>query len=253
MASFSILADMAREVAGPDADVTGLVAPGGDAHVYEPSPQDAARVAAAGLLIINGLGFDGFMDRFSGPARVVRASEGIRAIPGDPHGWQDPANAVIYVRNIAKGLCAADPAHCAAYQARAGIYAEKLTRADGEIRAAFAAIPPERRSLLTSHDSLGYFCRAYGIRCLSVSGADEHDEPSAADVAAIIRQVREAGIRAIFLENVSDPRLLEAIAAETGIAPAGGIATDALSEEGEASTYLGLIRANARAIAAAMR
>ena len=273
VASFSILGDMTARVGGDRVAVTTLVGPDGDAHVYEPTPDDVCAVAAARLLVVNGLGFEGWMDRLAGASGyagpVVVASRGVapREIVEeehadaeghdhhgiDPHAWQDVANAVIYVKNIAAGLDAADPEGKATYDANAAAYVAELEALDAEVRTAMAALPADRRKIITSHDAFGYFGAAYGLELLAPEGVSTESEATAADVAGIIRQIREDAIPAIFVENIKDRRLIDQIAAETAAAVGGELYTDALSDkDGPAPTYVEMIRHNVKTLAEAL-
>ncbi|WP_026783792.1 metal ABC transporter substrate-binding protein [Pleomorphomonas koreensis] len=273
VASFSILGDMTARVGGDRVAVTTLVGPDGDAHVYEPTPDDVRAVAAARLLVVNGLGFEGWMDRLAGASGytgpVVVASRGVapREIVEeehadaeghdhhgiDPHAWQDVANAVTYVRNIAAGLDAADPAGKATYDANAAAYVAELEALDAEVRAALATLPAERRKIITSHDAFGYFGAAYGLRLSAPEGISTEAEASAADVAALIRQIRADAVPAIFVENIKDRRLIDQIAAETDAVVGGELYTDALSDkDGPAPTYVEMIRYNVKTLAEAL-
>jgi zinc/manganese transport system substrate-binding protein len=274
IASFSILADMVRQVGGDRVQVTTLVGPDGDAHVYQPTPTDARVVAAAKVVFVNGLGFEGWIDRlvraagFKGP--VVVASRGVEVEhmadpdkPGhdhghdhgelDPHAWQSLSNGQIYVRNITAALIAADPAGRAAYEANARRYQAEIAAVDAETRAAIQTLPPTRRTVITSHDAFGYFSNAYGITFIAPVGVSTDSEASAADVARLIRQIREKQIPAVFMENVSDPRLLAQISRETGARIGGRLYSDALSPPGgPAATYLDMIRSNTRILTQAL-
>lgn len=269
VASFSILGDLVSQVGGERVAVTTLVGPGGDAHVYEPTPADARTLGSAALLVTNGLGFEGWIDRlvtasgFSGPHVVAAADVTPRhADPEhpaghgddiDPHAWQNPANVALYVAQIRDGLIAADPAGAADYRARADDYLAALDALDAEIRGAIAAIPPARRKVVTSHDAFGYFAQAYGLDFLAPVGVNTEAEASAADVAALIRQIRSEDIPAVFVENISDPRLLAQIRRETGAQPGGTLYSDALSPpDGPAATYVDLMRHNLRTLVAAL-
>lgn len=278
VASFSILGDMVGRVGGDRVAVTTLVGPDGDAHVYEPTPDDVKAVAAAKLLVVNGLGFEGWMDRlaeasgYAGPVTV--ASQGVAAREMaeedegehaeadhsdhdhhgvDPHAWQDVANAVTYVKNIAAGLDVADPAGKATYDANAAAYVAELEALDAEVRTAMAALPAERRKIITSHDAFGYFGAAYGLTLLAPEGVSTESEASAADVARIIRQIRDDAIPAIFVENIKDRRLVDQIAAETQAVVGGELYTDALSaKDGPAPTYVEMVRRNIRTLTEAL-
>lgn len=283
VASFSILGDLVAEVGGNLVEVRTLVGPNGDAHVYAPTPADARDMAGAGLIVVNGLGFEGWLDRlieasgYSGPVAV--ASTGVTPIrlgeeteTGmpveeeaheadadhdhgniDPHAWQSVVNAEIYMKNIVAALCEADPDDCAEYRNNAAGYTAELKELDASIRAGFAPVPPEGRKVITTHDAFGYFAREYDIAFLAPQGGSTESEASAADVAKLISQIREEGVGAIFLENISDPRLIEQIANETGIQAGGELYSDALSEpDGLAATYAAMMRHNANLLQNAM-
>ncbi|WP_300449895.1 metal ABC transporter substrate-binding protein [Accumulibacter sp.] len=263
VASFSILGDLTRQIGGERVEVHSLIGAGADAHVYQPTPGDARKLAGARLLVVNGLGFDVWIDRLRQSAgyrgKVVVASQGINAIrpgPGgqvDPHAWQDVANTRRYVDIIAEALADLDPTGRPLYQANAARLNKALATLDSEIRSAFAALPPERRKVVSSHDAFAYFGRAYGIRFIAPVGISTDAEPSAADVAAIIRQIRREKIRAMFIENITDPRLLERIARESGARLGGTLYSDSLAKAGSpADNYLGMMRENARTIRAAL-
>ncbi|HEU0149535.1 MAG TPA: metal ABC transporter substrate-binding protein [Bradyrhizobium sp.] len=261
VASFSILADFARQVGGDKVDVTALVGPDSDVHVYTPTPHDARDVGAARLLIINGLGLEGWMPRLlqasGSKATIVTASEGItprkRGADADPHAWQSVKNAMIYVRNIREALVAADPADAAIFKANAERYQAQLEALDGEVRAAVDQIPSTRRRVISTHNAFGYFSDAYGIQFIAPLGVSTETEPSARDVAEIIGQVRQARIPAVFLENFNDDRLVSRIAAEAGAKVGGTLYSDALSDEnGQSPTYIDMVRHNIRALTSAL-
>ena len=273
VATFSILADLTRQVGGERVDVRSLVGPNGDAHVFQPSPLDGKILTQAKLIVTNGLGFEGWLERLaksskaSGP--VVVASKGVvprkmakeahghdhdHDAPGaDPHAWHSVSNIKIYVANIRDGLIAADPAGAEFYRANAHNYLAQLDALDAEIKATIASIPPERRKVITTHDAFGYFAAAYGVAFIAPQGVSTESEASARDVARIIRQIRSDKVPAVFLENVSDPRLAKRIADETGAKLGGALYSDALSDEkGAASTYIGLMRHNIKELKAAL-
>ncbi len=275
IASFSILGDMVKNVGGDRVELTTLVGPNGDAHVYEPTPADARAVSAANLVVVSGLGFEGWMDRLiqtSGyRGLVVVASTGVttremsaeeeeehdhgaRRHKIDPHAWQSLSNGLIYVANIAKGLSAVDPAGAAAYQANAAAYEARLTELDNWVKAELAAIPKAKRRLITSHDALGYLGSTYGITILSPMGFSTASEASAGDLARLIRQIRREKITAVFVENVTDPRMMEQVAKESGVTLGGELYSDALSKpDGPAPTYIDMFKNNVTKIVAAMR
>jgi zinc/manganese transport system substrate-binding protein len=263
VASFSILGDLVKNVGGDRVEVATLVGPGGDAHVYSPSPADARTLAAARLIVLNGLGFEGFIDRLvqaSGTKAVIAvASAGVtprRSEGGavDPHAWQAVGNAEIYVKNIRDALIKVDPPGRETYEANAAAYLARLDRLDHDVRAAISSIPPARRKVITTHDAFGYFGAAYGIAFIAPLGVSTETEASARDIARIIRQVRQDEVPALFVENVSDPRLLRRISAETAARIGGALYSDQLSgPDGPASTYIDMIRHNVGEIVAALK
>lgn len=309
VASFSILADIAREVGGPDVKVDTLVGPDGDAHSYEPTPQDAKRLSTARVLVVNGLDFEAWLPRLTQSSgfkgQTIVASTGVTPRPfesghddddhdhehdqgkdgghdhdhdkagadahghkhaaghahgahdhgsNDPHAWQDLRNGVRYAQNIAEGFAAADPARAAGYRARAAAYVDRLQALNARITSQFAAIPAAQRKVVTSHDAFGYFGQAYGIVFISPVGMSTDAEPSAADMARLIAQVKRDKIRAVFVENISSPRLVEQIARETGARTGGTLYSDALSKPGQpAATYLGMFEWNAKQLVNALQ
>jgi zinc/manganese transport system substrate-binding protein len=271
VASFSILGDMLREIAPPDFEVASLVGPDADAHVFEPRPADARRLAQADLVVVNGLGFEGWIERLvraSGyRGAVVVASAGI--VPGapaaahghghghahgaDPHLWQDLAHAQRYAATLAAALAQRWPARAAELQARHADYRARLARLDGDVHAWLGAVPRAQRRVIASHDAFGHFGAAYGVDFLAPRGWSTASEPSAAAVARLVRQIREQRVRALFVENISDPRLVQRLAQETGVRVGGTLYSDALSAPGgPADTYLKLFAHNARTLAAAL-
>ena len=265
VATFSILADFARNVGGERIEVTALVGPNGDTHVYQPKPADAKELGAARLILVNGLGLEGWIDRLikasGAKAPVVVAANGIKPqqmreegrLELDPHAWQSIANAKIYVANIRDALIAADPEGASAYRANADTYLGKLDALDKEVRAEIAKIPPGRRQIITTHDAFGYFGTAYGFRFIAPEGVSTETEASARDVAKIIRQIKASNIPAVFLENVTDPRLMRNIATESGAKVGGTLYSDALSSpDGPAATYIEMMHNNIRELSAAL-
>ncbi|RYF50019.1 MAG: metal ABC transporter substrate-binding protein [Comamonadaceae bacterium] len=292
VASFSILGDMVREIGGAHVQVDTLVGRNGDAHGYEPTPQDARKLGAAQVLIVNGLGFESWLPRLQQASgfkgKVVEVSDGIKVRafdgddhdgdhgddhdhdhdhahdhdhdhahdhgPNDPHAWQNLANGAIYARNIAAALAVADPANAQDYKTRADAYITRINALDAQVRGEFSAIDATRRKLVTSHDAFGYFGDAYGVTFIPVAGVSTRAEPSAADLARIVKQVRGEKVSAVFLENTSSPRLAEQIARETGAKMGGTLYSDALAAEGQpAGTYLGMFEWNARQLLDALR
>lgn len=276
VATFSILGDFVRQVGGDRIDLTVLVGRNGDTHVYSPSPADARSLAEAKVIFVNGLRFEGWIDRLveaSGTsATVVEAAAKVKPLEMDddhghhdddhnhhahggldPHAWQDVANAKLYVAAIRDGLTTVDPAGREVYATNAEAYLAKLDALEAEVKAAVAAIPPARRKVITSHDAFGYFARAYGLTFVAPQGVSTDAEASARDVGRIIRQIKRDKIPAVFLENVTDPRLLERIARETGATIGGRLYSDALSDEnGPAGTYIAMMEHNIKALSDAL-
>jgi zinc/manganese transport system substrate-binding protein len=283
VASFSIIADFAKNVGGDRVEVATLVGPDGDAHVYEPRPADAAALEKANVVLVNGLELEGFMKRLietSGTkAPVVELTKGIEPLKAeeeehhhdekaeaghdheghhhhgefDPHAWQSIPNAEIYVKNIADAFCEADKAGCATYTANAEAYLAKLAALQTEVKAAIEALPADKRTIITSHDAFGYFAHEYGLKFIAPEGVSTEAEASAADVAKLVDQVKEDKASAIFVENITNPRLIEQIAAETGLKVGGTLYSDALSgEDGPASTYIDMFHHNVETIRAAV-
>jgi zinc/manganese transport system substrate-binding protein len=261
VASFSILGDFVRNVGGERVGVTTLVGPDSDVHVYTPAPADARKIADAKLLIVNGLGLEGWLPRLlqasGGKAPIIVATKGIAPLKSgsdaDPHAWQSVANARIYVANIRDALDAADPANAEAYRANAEAYLAKLETLDREVREAIAQIPQDRRKVISTHDAFGYLASAYGIEFIAPLGVSTESEASARDIAGIISQIRAAKIPAVFLENISDPRLIRRISAETGARVGGTLYTDSLTgEKGDAPTYIDMVRHNIKALTSAL-
>ncbi|UYG07608.1 metal ABC transporter solute-binding protein, Zn/Mn family [Halomonas sp. M4R1S46] len=283
LASFSILADMVERVGGEHVEVTALVGPDSDAHVFTPRPTDARALAEADLVVFNGLQFEGWMERLAGASDyagpTVVATDGIEAALADdddahghgqdhgahgdeahedehghdahahggldPHAWQDLGLGPLYVTNIRDGLISADPDHAEAYRERAARYLEEIAALDAEIHALVDALP-EATSVITGHDSFGHFARAYGVSFLSPVGLSSEAEPSAANMARLIDVIRERNVQALFHENMTSPAMIDQLAEETGLPVAGTLYADALAAEGEASTWLGMMRHNAR-------
>ncbi|HEX7743511.1 MAG TPA: metal ABC transporter substrate-binding protein [Sphingobium sp.] len=265
VASFSILGDMVKQVGGDCVDVITLVGPDGDAHVYEPTPADAKNLACAQILFTNGLGFEGWMERLEKSSgfkgKVVVASTGVKPRTmvedektiTDPHAWQSLANGKRYVVNIRDGLIVVDPEGKAVYEANAAKYLDAIAKEETDVKAAIATLPQEWRKIITSHDAFGYFGAAYGLEIVAPEGVSTESEASAKDVAKIIRQIKAEHIPAVFMENITDHRLLDQIASETGAKIGGELYTDALSPpDGPAPTYLDMFRHNVGALTAAL-
>jgi len=270
VASFSILANLVEEVGGDQVQVTSLVGPNGDAHVYEPTASDAKQVAGAQLLFANGLGFEHWLHGLTNAAafkgKLIVVSDGIQprkmgdqAHAGDdpnetdPHAWHDPANVTRYVQAIERALAAERPSHTAAFAQRAQQFQQRLQTLDQTFRSRLAALPLEKRSLITSHDAFGYLAQAYQLRIRAPQGISTEQEPSAKEFAQLADQIRQQGIRALFVENISNPALLTQLARETGVKVGGTLYSDALSEPGTpAAGFLNLFEYNTRTIADAL-
>ncbi|GED23791.1 metal ABC transporter solute-binding protein, Zn/Mn family [Halomonas halmophila] len=281
VASFSILADMVEQVGGEHVDVTSLVGANGDAHVYSPRPDDARQLTEADLVVFNGMHFEGWMERLlesgdyagtrvvatdgiSGPGAAESAEDGSQAANDhgdhaehdhsghdhggeDPHAWLDPVLGKTYVENIRDGLIEADPAHEEAYRQRAETYLAELEALDADIRDQMAALP-DTTSVITGHDSFSYFAQAYDVEFLSPAGLTTASEPSAAHMAELIDVIKANNVQALFHENMTSPAIIDQLAEETGRPVAGTLYSGALSDEGEASTYIGMLRHNARVL-----
>lgn len=267
VASFSILADMVHQIGGSAVAVTSLVGPDGDVHIYDPRPKDLTTLAAAGLLVQNGLGLEGWMMRLTGSAgfkgKTVIAAEKVvprtmteagGEIATDPHAWQDPRNAILYVEAIRDGLAAADAANAAAYRANAASFAARIAETDAWIAATLKPIAPSERQIITTHDAFGYYGARYGIEFLSAEGISTEFEPSAKSIAALVQQIKREKVHAVFIENMTSDRMARMLAGETGAVLGGTVYSDALSlPDGPAPTYLDMLRHNTTLFAAAMR
>lgn len=254
--SFSILADMTHQVGGDHIQISNMVGPDADAHTYEPSPDDAKALLKARVIIKNGLGFEPWLDRLitstETKATVVTASRGViprtmeedgDTIP-DPHAWHNLANTELYINNITKALIAADPANKADYERNSQAYLKQIYRLLAEAKTKLGSLPAGNKRIVTSHDAFGYLGQAYGIDFMAPQGLSTEREPSAAEVAALITQIRQAKVKAVFMENIKDARLLKQIADESGAHIGGTLYSDALAASGPASTFAGLFEYN---------
>lgn len=257
VATFSVLADMTSVVGGDDVAVRTLVPVNGDAHGWEPRPADLRAVHEAAVLVQNGLGLEGWMARMPSAADFkgllvtaaqnvvprIMVEDGKRVM--DPHAWQDPRNGVLYARAIAEGLAHAQPRAAGRIRQRAEAYIGEIVATDRWITQAMASIPAARRIILTSHDAFGYYGARYGVRLRAVQGISTEAEPSAHDIAALVEQIRRENIHAVFIENMTDPRLSAAVVREAGVALGPTVYSDALSPaSGPAGTYLKMLRYN---------
>lgn len=279
VASFSILADVVRNIGGERVQVDALIGHDQDAHGYQPRPSDNRKLREAQLVVANGLGFDAWLERLAkasgGTGKLVIASQGAKLLTrsaesdhhedshdhdhdhndgtNDPHVWQDVANVRVFATNVANALISADPAGEAAYRAQLARYDAELQALDTDIRQQLASLPAGR-SVVTSHEAFAYFDTAYGIRFLAASGVSASSEPSAAGIASLIRQIRKEKAAAVFLENISDPRMMARISKETGARVGGTLISDALTgPEGAAPTYIAMMRHNLATLLAALR
>jgi zinc/manganese transport system substrate-binding protein len=276
VATFSVLADMVKNVGSDSVSVTTLVGPDADIHLYQPTPADARAVAEARLVVSNGLGLEGWLDRLLSTAdfkgKVATAADGVktltmededqgRASSGggemklvtDPHAWQDLRNGQVYVANIVKALSQIDPAHADAYKRSGDTYRQQLGELDKKVRAEFAVIPRSKRRVITTHDAFQYFGKAYGIEFIAPVGVSTESEPSAGGVAQFIEQVKRERVKALFLENVTNPRFMAQLAKEVGAELGPSLYSDALSRSDEpASTYAKMFEYNTGALKAGM-
>ena len=279
-ATFSILGDLVQQVGGDQVSVSRLVGPNGDAHVYQPTPQDIRTLAQSKLLVSNGLGFEGWLERLDSASGFkgvkVVASQGIQPrhmaeeeeegseheheAEGhhhhgglDPHAWNDPANVLVYVDNIVRGLSQVDPEHANLYQQNAARYKAQLQKLDADYRARFAQLPAERRRAITSHDAFGYLAQASQLTLIGAQGLSTESEPSAAMIAGLIRQIRDEKIPALFIENISNPTLIQQIERETQARVGGELYSDALSPAGgAAASYQAMLEHNLSTLLAAL-
>jgi zinc/manganese transport system substrate-binding protein len=262
VASFSILGDMLQQTGGSLVEAETLVPADADVHTWQPRPADLRAVMNARLLVRNGLGLEGWMDRIQSAAGfkgiVVTTTDGITprrlGEHPDPHAWQDPRNGIIYVGNIIRGLVKADPSHADEYQKTGAQYAAAIHRTDEWIAAQIAPIPPEKRRIITTHDAFGYYGARYGITFLAAEGISTDAEPSAKSITALVRQIRQEKVTTVFLENMTDPRIARMLARESGAKVGPEVYSDALSpSSGPAATYLDMLRHNTSLFVHAMR
>lgn len=266
VATFSVLGDMTAQIGGAAVAVTTLVGPDADVHTYEPKPADLRALMQAKLLVTNGLGLEGWLDRLTGAVTfqgttVVAAgqvtprtmTEAGGVVTTDPHAWQDPRNGVLYAAAIGAGLSTADPSRAGAFQGAARYFAAQIRTMDGWIEAKFAPIPSDRRRIITTHDAFGYYGARYGIEFLAPEGISTEFEPSAKAIAALVAQIRREKIHAVFIENMTSPRMAQMLAQETGAVLGGTVYSDALSPKGgPAATYLDMLHHNTTLFVAAM-
>ncbi|HYM58553.1 MAG TPA: zinc ABC transporter substrate-binding protein [Solirubrobacteraceae bacterium] len=250
------VADLARNVAGRRASVTGLLAPNADPHAYEPRPRDVRALAKAGLVLRSGGELDDWLadaiDSAGGDAPVVSLIDSVRPPGGDPHWWQDPSHAQRAVRAIRDALAKVDPGGRAAYAANARAYLARLGRLDRAVRRCVAAIPPARRRLVTTHDALGPYARRYGLEVIGtvIPSRSTAGQTSAGQTARLVRTIRRAGVPVIFTESSVNPGVERAIAREAGARVGRALWADTLGARGsDGATYVASIAANTRALA----
>ena len=258
VASFSILGDLVQVVGGDRVAVTTLVGPDADAHEFQPKPGDAKTIVQSGLLVVNGLNFEPWAPKLAKSAGykgvTVVAAQGVKPLASDPHAWQNPNNVVLYVRNIAAGLSKVDPANASNYQANAENYAKELLTLDTWAKAEFAAIPAAKRKVITSHDAFGYFAAYYQISFLAPQGINTDAEPTAKGVAQLIKQIQREKIKAVFVENMSNPKLLSQLSKDAGVSVGASLYSDALSAPDKpGATYLQMMRHNVTQLVAGMK
>jgi len=273
VASFSILGNLVQEVGGDRVQVTSLVGPGEDAHVWQAKPADLKKLSGASLFFVNGLGFEGWLKRVEQAAaykgKVITVTKGIKPLTlkeeghhdhdghdhgkTDPHAWHDPRAVLVMVDNISAALQAADPTGAAQYRNNATAFKAKISQLDTQTAAAFAAIPAANRKVVTSHDALGYLGARYQIQLLPLQGISTEAEPSAKEMAALIREIRKSKIKAVFAENISNPKLIDQIARETSAKVGAPIYSDALDTKTPANTWIGMFTHNTQAILAALK
>ena len=265
-ASFSILGDIVRVVGGDRVTVTTLVGPDEDAHVFEPKPTDVKTILASKLVVSNGLGFEPWAGKliksagYKGESLVATKGAKTRQLKEDghdatdPHAWQNPNNVVLYARNIAAALSKVDAAGASTYQANAEAYVKELQTLDAWAKEQFAAIPAPKRKVITSHDAFGYFAAQYGITFLAPRGVNADTEPSAKQVAQLIKQIQREKIRAVFVENMSDPKLIAQLSKDAGARVGATLFVDALSgPDKPGATYLQMMRHNVTELVAGMK
>lgn len=256
VATFSVLGDLVHQVGGGDLEIATLVGPDTDVHAFQPTPREARLLAPANLLVVNGLGFEGWLDRLADAAsfkgRRIVASTGIPE-GSNPHCWLDVTRTRLYVANIARGLAEADSARAGLWRERTKAYDQNLAALDGWIRGEIARVPEAKRRAIVGHRSFDAFGRAYGIEILAVRTGARDDEPSARDLADLIRLARRQSIRAVFVETLANPALPAEIARDIGVKLGPPLYSDALSAvNGPAPTYEAMMRYNVGVLVAGM-
>ncbi|MAM89638.1 MAG: ABC transporter substrate-binding protein [unclassified Hahellaceae] len=269
VASFSVLGDFLEQVGGDDIELSTIVGANGDAHMFQPAPSDAKALTRASLLVVNGLGFEGWIDRLQASSgfggTLLVATDGVTPLPADdddhaesgapdPHAWHSVSQARVYVQNIRDALIQADPDRREGYERRAASYLSQLETLAQDLQSRIAQVPEQQRTVVTSHDAFGYLANDLKINMLAPQGLSTESEASAADVAKIIRQIRKGDIQAVFVGNISDERLIRQIARETEARIGGTLYSDALSGPDEpAGTYLKMMTHNVSTIVDALQ
>lgn len=266
VASFSVLADIVKQVGGDHVNVTTLVGPDGDPHTFQPSPKESVVINKAEVVFTSGLGLEGWMDRLvtaSGyKGEVIVASDGVSSRimqedgeeVTDPHAWNSAANGAIYARNVMNALVAVSPEDAEYFKQRGNAYIEQLNKLDAWAKDEFSGIDKTQRKVLTSHDAFGYFGAQYGVEFLSPQGISTESEASAKEVAELIQQIKDQGVHAYFIENQTDPRLVEQIASATGAKNGGELYPEALTENsGDADTYVDAFKHNVKVMIRSMK
>ncbi len=266
VASFSILGDIVQQVGGEHVNVVTLVGPDGDPHGFAPMPKNSKQLSNADVVFVSGLGLEGWLERLISASgykgQVVVASTGVDTrkmdeegkMVTDPHAWNSMANGIKYANNVMNALIVADPEDADYFRKRGGEYIQQLEKLDAYAKAQFAAIPLDKRKVLTSHDAFGYFSQEYGVSFLSPVGFSTEAEASASDVAALIKQIKQEKIKTYFIENQTDPRLVKQIATASGAKAGGELYPEALSPAGgPAATYVEAFKHNVDTIVGSMK
>ncbi len=264
VATLTMVADMVAQVAGDRVEVRCVMKPGGDPHIYKPVPGDLKLIGESDIVFINGLGIEGWIEDLvknaPGKRPTVSVTDGVQAQRSeafhgepDPHCWFDVKNAIIYVNNIEKGLAAMDPSGTDYYRQRADAYRKELTELDAWARAELAKVPADKRKLVTSHDAFHYFGKAYHFEVLAVQGVSTESQPNSADVIALIKEIRDAKVAAVFVETSVNPKMLEHVAQESGARVGGELFSDSCGDPGTPEgTYVGMVRHNVKTIVEAL-
>jgi zinc/manganese transport system substrate-binding protein len=272
----TVMADLARDIGGDRVEVVEIVQPGIDPHIYEPTPGDLKTISSSQILLASGLGFEGYLDRLGGTfsksgVRVVSGGDVVTPIEGsceehdhsdhdhhhhhgttDPHWWHSVSNTRAVARQIRDALAQADPEGNELFKKNADALDKRLEALSKWIRLQIAPIPKSRRVLVTSHDALGYFAKDHGFDILPVQGISTSDQPSSQKIRTLIEEIKARQVKAIFAENIENPKVLEQITAETGAKPGGVIYADGLGK-GDAGSYEGMMRHNVTTIVEALR